>query len=186
MGNCAKFVYTIDMKIGVISDTHDKHSNIDTALKFFSEHGVSEVVHCGDWKLVSSALHYIDVAQQFGIHTRGVLGNNDIEVASFLELNKTNLKTIHLVEGVLEFTVNDTKIVAYHGHHAPTLRDTRNRTDYDFLLLGHTHKPVVDSNDNRLIVNPGSTAFSIPRSKVWVPTVAIIDTTSRSATIYMI
>lgn len=50
-------------------------------------------------------------------------------------------------------------------------------------LKGHSHKPLIVSDNNTLVVNPGSTAFAIPRSKSWVPTVAIVDTATMHAEI---
>ena len=36
------------MKIGIISDTHDHHSNVIKAIRIFNERRVKYVLHAGD------------------------------------------------------------------------------------------------------------------------------------------
>jgi putative phosphoesterase len=164
------------MKIGIISDTHDKLPAINAAFKVFQHEKVLLVVHCGDWKSLSTLEYVITKAQVTNIPVRGVLGNNDAENEAFLQLARSFSKYISLTEGVDEFEAEGKKIAAYHGHHAPTLRKLRASDVYDVVCLGHTHKPKVEQLDQTIILNPGSTAFAIPRSKTWQPTVIIFDT----------
>lgn len=164
------------MKIGIISDTHNKLPAIDRAFEVFQREKVFLVVHCGDWKSLSTLEHVIAKAKETNIPVRGVLGNNDLDTEAFLRLARSFPAHITLSEGVDMFEAESKKIAAYHGHHTPTLRRLRESDTYDVLCLGHTHKPKIEHVDDMLILNPGSTAFSIPRSKTWVPTVIILDT----------
>jgi len=164
------------MKIGIISDTHDKLPVIDTAFEVFQRNKVLLVVHCGDWKSLSTLEHVIAKAKETNIPVRGVLGNNDVEIEAFLQLARSFPKHISLMEGIDTFEVEGKTIATYHGHHAPTLRKLRASDAYDTICLGHTHKPKIEQLDHTLILNPGSTAFAIPRSKTWQPTVIIFDT----------
>jgi putative phosphoesterase len=165
------------MKLGVISDTHDSIANIDKAFLAFSEHAVQQVIHCGDFKSTETAVYCLNLAKKHGLSFLGVLGNNDLDVPVFLALSTD------LHEGVVERTFDTAHVAMYHGHHSPTLRKVRADSSYDIVLLGHTHKPKIEEEPGRLIVNPGSTAFAIPRSRLWLPTIAIVDTSSMSASI---
>lgn len=170
--------------LGVISDTHDALTNLDKALEFYSSKGVTTVIHCGDWKSVASATHCAIKSAELGITVHGVLGNNDVAVTDFLQYALQAPGNFQLQEGILELYIGKTHIGAYHGHHKPTLRKLLTDPTYDVVLLGHSHKPLITEQIGKLIVNPGSTAFAIPRSKTWKPSVAIIHLESLAATIH--
>lgn len=169
------------MILGVISDTHDRLGPLDEALRFFADRRVDRVVHCGDWKSLAALAHFARTAADLGLGVTGVLGNNDADPAAFLVLARTLPGDVALYEGVHEFVADNRTVAVYHGHHAPTLRRVREDPRYDLVLLGHTHKPLIEHEADRLIVNPGSVAFAIPRSKSWQPIVALVDTLALDA-----
>jgi putative phosphoesterase len=171
------------MRIGVISDTHDRLANAAAALSLFARQRVGLVIHCGDWKSIACAAFIAERAAVLRLPVRGVLGNNDHDVTGFLRYALAAPGDFGLQEGVLEFVVSGVRVAAYHGHHKPTLNRLRNGTDYDIVLLGHTHKPLVEPLAEKLLVNPGSTAFAIPRKRDWQPSAAIVDTGTRTADI---
>ncbi|HEX8390683.1 MAG TPA: metallophosphoesterase [Candidatus Saccharimonadales bacterium] len=171
------------MLVGVVSDTHDNLATAKAAFDFFATKGVKLVVHCGDWKSPAFLADCATYAEKLKLEIRGVLGNNDKEVAAMLTVGAEN-ENLTAAEGVLEMVMYGTRIAAYHGHHKPTLRRVMESDEYDVVLLGHTHKPLIMHEANTLIVNPGSTAFAIPRSKSWKPTVAIVDLVTVSADMY--
>jgi putative phosphoesterase len=160
------------MKIGIISDTHGRSAGIDGALEIFSAQKVGLIVHCGDWAKPQTARYFQEKSAAAGIPVQGVLGNNDKDVGNFLGLNRIGFE---LSEGVLHLEIEGRRIHVYHGHHKPTLRDLL-MEPVDLLCLGHSHKPRYDILDHQIIINPGSTAFAIPRSKTWQASVAIYDT----------
>ncbi|MDB5162564.1 MAG: phosphodiesterase, family [Candidatus Saccharibacteria bacterium] len=172
------------MILGIISDTHDRLPAIDIALAFFKKQKVEMVLHCGDWKSLQTVRYFAEQANILSLPVRGVLGNNDLDVADFIEYALKAPGHFMLQENALEFEAGNVTGVIYHGHHKPTLRKIINEAVYSIILLGHTHKPLIEKTEQTLIVNPGSTAFSIPRSKQWVPTVAIINTDTLDAKIH--
>lgn len=109
----------------------------------------------------------------------GVLGNNDRAIEAFLNYSQGS-HGIRLVEGALRVRIDKTDIAVYHGHHKPTLRKLLEEHQ-DLLCLGHSHKPYIEQTDTGLVINPGSTAFAIPRSKTWQPSIAVFDTASHKA-----
>jgi putative phosphoesterase len=168
------------MIIGIISDTHDRIANIDTALTMFKLYSVKHIIHCGDWKSPETLSYFADQAAKLNIPVSGVLGNNDLDINAFSLLTQS-YPDIDVREGVFELSIDDKKTAIYHGHHAPTLRRVLANESYDIVFLGHTHKPRIETVSNTLIINPGSTAFSIPRSKQWKPSVVLLDTKTMNA-----
>ncbi len=167
------------MKIGIISDTHDKVLGVDQAMRIFSEQAVGLIVHCGDWAKPETAQYFAAMAAAARIPVKGVLGNNDREIDAFLDISHKH-SGFALQEGVLKFTVDGRIVSAYHGHHKPTLKNLLTEP-IDLLCLGHSHKPRYDVLDDRIIINPGSTAFAIPRSRTWHASVAVYDTKKHEA-----
>jgi putative phosphoesterase len=166
-------------KIGLISDSHDKLATIDEALKYFKTQQVDLIIHCGDWKSLTTVEYFASKAACLSLKVRGVLGNNDRDVAGFLQTAATAPGDFELYVGIYQLALDDGSLLAaYHGHHKPTLRRVLNNKAYSVVALGHTHKPRVDFTNGKLVVNPGSTAFAIPRSKSWQPSVAIVTVSS--------
>jgi uncharacterized protein len=170
--------------VGVISDTHDKLSAVDAAFSFFRKENVEHIIHCGDWKSLETLQYFINLSRQANIPVSAVLGNNDYNSKAMMELAKVS-KEVTLKEGVFKLNLRGKRCAIYHGHHSPTLRKVAESDEYDVLFLGHTHKPRI-SLDHKLIINPGSVAFSIPRSKAFMPTVAILDTVAMKAALHEI
>ena len=163
------------MKIGILSDTHDRPAGIAGSLEVFSKQNVALILHCGDWTKPDTAATFAKKAAEAALPVRGVLGNNDREIGAFLELN-SSMDGLELREGVLRIDLDGKSAAVYHGHHKPTLMALLAEEELDVLFLGHSHKPRYDRIDDRIILNPGSTAFAIPRSRTWRASVAVYDT----------
>lgn len=163
------------MIVGVISDTHDVLANTAAVFELFAAHNVETVIHCGDWKSPATVVALQALAERYAMVLHGVIGNNDHDVAAF--------KALGLHEGVFRFTLDDKKCAAYHGHHAPTLRALKLESN-DVVFLGHTHKPKIETLNGQLMINPGSTAFAIPRSKTWLASVATYNTETHNAELH--
>lgn len=168
------------MVIGIFSDTHNRTPAINAAFEVFAKSSAELIAHCGDWMSPETVDYIHDFSKKYAIPLRGVLGNNDTQVQEMLRSDDPNFI---IQEGVMRFDYDGQTFAIYHGHHKPTLRACRNDTTIDILLLGHSHKPLIESMDDKIIINPGSTAFSIPRSKIWRPTIALYDTLTRNAAI---
>jgi hypothetical protein len=162
------------MRIGILSDTHNRPDGIDKACAIFTEAHVEVVLHCGDWTTPESVQYTAAQLDRLGLPLIGVLGNNDKDTAGLMQA-AGQYANIELTSGVREVQFDDKSAVIYHGHHAPTLRQVL-AADYDLVLLGHSHKPRYDRHDHKVVINPGSTAFAIPRSREWRGSVVIYDT----------
>jgi uncharacterized protein len=157
------------MKIGLISDTHDKIGHILRAVKVFQNRNVDIVLHAGDF--VSS----IAIEAFAGVKLVGVLGNNDTDVRGLtLAFNK-----IHgdLNGEIFETLYDGLKFAVYHGTNIARKEGLINSGKYDVFVYGHTHR-----RDNRIIgttkvINPG-TAKGLFFG--FFASVALFDTSSRN------
>ena len=155
------------MKIGLISDTHDKIQNIRKAVRIFNDKHVDLVIHAGDF------VNPIAVESLAGVKTVGVLGNNDTDIAG---LTSTFDKIHGELKGEIFETVYDgLKFAIYHGTNLAKREQLIKSGKYDVLIYGHTHR-----KDNRFIgttrvINPGTAKgfFGL------FATIAVFDTSSR-------
>ena len=155
------------MKIGLISDTHDKIQNIRKAVRIFNDKHVDLVIHAGDF------VNPIAVESLAGVKLVGVLGNNDTE-------NAGPTSTFDKIHGELKGEIFETvydglKFAIYHGTNLAKREQLIKSGKYDVLIYGHTHR-----KDNRFIgttrvINPGTAKgfFGL------FATIAVFDTSSR-------
>lgn len=130
------------MKIGLISDTHDRLPAIDAALATFRRRGVSILIHPGD--LVAPFAARRLAAYEGTLHV--VYGNNDGE--------RAGLKTVlpQIQDGPLRLVIAGRRILVHH------FIDWCGESDIaaaDVVITGHTHELRVDSRNGRLFINPG-------------------------------
>jgi putative phosphoesterase len=171
------------MKIGVISDTHDRLPTLEHAFAILKAHKVRMIIHCGDWTKTATLCSIVTWCKKHDIRLCGVFGNRDdcTELASALP-QRDGLQAPE-DDRELEVKVDNRNLAIYHGHNKSALAKITDNSLYDAVFTGHTHKPSVIRSDTNLVVNPGSTAFSIPRKKE-PRSLAIYDTFDNSAEIY--
>ena len=154
------------MKIGIFADTHDHLINIRLAVERFNAEEVELVLFAGDF--VST----IAIPPLRNLKSRLVACYGDNEG------NKIGLQSgIKLVGQLGEApyyypSADGTRFVLVHMKRQLRGADQ----DYDIAIIGHTHKPRIDTDDRgRLLINPGETSgWSYGR-----PTIAILETTTR-------
>ena len=134
------------MKVLIVSDTHRKN---DTYLNLLELHKPDMVIHCGD---AEGAEYLLTEAADCPVHI--VLGNNDF----FSSLPRE-----------LEIEVAGRKIWITHGHNYyvsmgnETIKREAAARGMDIVCYGHTHRPVIDWDDEVIALNPGS--LSYPRQE---------------------
>lgn len=131
------------MKILVFSDSHGLVENIKTAIRQHPQ--IDYMIHLGDYGMDVEEIGY-----EFPYLTiEAVQGNCD------------RIRE-HPVEKVLK--LDGKSIFITHGHiygvkyGLNTIISKGVQEDYDAILFGHTHQPLVDWRKGLLIVNPGSMA----------------------------
>ena len=133
-------------KVIVVSDTHRQNENY---FKVLEMHKPDMVIHCGD---VEGSEYALTEAADCPVHM--VAGNNDF----FSDLPKE-----------LELSVDGYQVLVTHGHHyyisvgTEMLKDEAKARGFDIVFFGHTHRPLIERDENLLIINPGS--ISYPRQE---------------------
>jgi len=144
------------MKLLIVSDTHRRNENYFEVLQM---HKPDMVIHCGDAEGSEYAL-----TEAADCPVQIVLGNNDF----FSDLPRE-----------LVLNIGQYKVWVTHGHNYyvsmgnETLKREAVARGMDIVLYGHTHRPVVDMDDDVIAVNPGS--LSYPRQDGHRPSYAIME-----------
>ena len=145
------------MKILVVSDTHGKHSNLEKVVE--RETPFDLMIHLGD------AEGQEDYIQELaGCPLEVVAGNNDF----FSALPREK-----------ELRIGAYKILITHGHYyyvsagIEDIKTEASARNFDIVMFGHTHRPVIDYEKDIIAINPGS--LSYPRQEGKQPSYIVMD-----------
>ena len=136
------------MKIGIVSDSHEKIENIKKAVGIFNERKVEFVFGLGDYISPPSVRAFK------GVKLIGVFGNNDGETLGLI-------KAFNDIGGELlgdfgEVEKGGLKFALYHGT-SEAIQDALIKSGkYDVVLCGHTHEAKKEQVGKTLFINPGS------------------------------
>ena len=133
------------MKIGILSDTHDRLPLLERAVERFNAEGVDLVLHAGDFVSPFTAIPLSKLEAEFA----GVFGNNDGD-RLYLAKRFEEIGPIHL--GYHAFEIDGMRVVLMHEPKSiDALADSGH---YDLIVYGHTHH--VDlRTEGCIVVNPG-------------------------------
>lgn len=144
------------MKVLIVSDTHKKNGSFYDVLEIEKP---DLVIHCGDAE--GSEYEFREVAD---CPVEVVLGNNDF----FSDLPRE-----------LNLEIGPYSIWVVHGHNyyvsveREMLKEEAVSRGVDIVFFGHTHRPIVDMDENVIVVNPGS--LSYPRQDGHHPSYAVME-----------
>ena len=145
------------MKILVVSDTHGHTKNLERVLEKVGD--IDLFIHCGDLEGGEDYIRaLVDVPSYM------VAGNND----TFSDLQRE-----------MEISVDDYRIWITHGNNygasmgPERLLEEAAARNVDVVMYGHTHRPLIEYQDNIVIVNPGS--LSYPRQNGRKPSYLIME-----------
>lgn len=144
-------------KILIISDTHGQNGLITQIIK--KEKPFDMLIHCGDLEVPPSML---DCLVDCPIHA--VRGNCDYSGD---------------LPGMKVFRIGKLKVVAVHGHRYQlhdgllSLTYLAKENEADIVMFGHTHVPLVTTENGIVFVNPGSVTY--PRQEGHVPSYIIMN-----------
>lgn len=132
------------MKIGVVSDSHDRLPALERVLQLFAWERVEAVLHAGDF--VAPFAAKLLAADRVHAPVYCVYGNNDGE--------RDGLKAIlpQVQDGPLRLELGGRTIVM---HHALDWLKPAQKRGADVIITGHTHEVVVDRKGDKLVLNPG-------------------------------
>ena len=132
------------MKIGVISDTHDRLPTFRRAIALFRRLQVQAVFHAGDYVAPFAAKLIAPDVLPIPLHC--CYGNNDGE--------RKGLKSVlpNIVDGAVTVKLHGRVIVM--NHFIDWLKP-QEIAPADIIITGHTHQIVNESKDGKLLLNPG-------------------------------
>jgi len=136
------------MKIGIISDTHDHHANVLTAIRIFNERQVVYVLHGGDIVSPFTAKSFAELDNAKFI---AVFGNNEGEKIMVQSVIHGFGGEIH--DYCYKGEIGNRNIFMTHAHHSIEEIVTSNM--YDLVVYGHTHKQDIRQEGSTLVINPG-------------------------------
>ncbi|MCD6472690.1 metallophosphoesterase [Candidatus Aerophobetes bacterium] len=150
------------MLIGIMADSHDNLPMIERAVKFFNQKKVELVLHAGDF---IAPFVVIRELKNLSSPLIGVFGNNDGEKEG---LRKEIAKIGEIHSPPYELKYGGRKIVLSH---IPLDLKKIKESEYDLIVYGHTHQPVIKRDKGSLLVNPGECGGWI----TGYATVALVD-----------
>ena len=179
------------MRIGIVSDIHCNVDGLRAALDRMGD--LDELLCAGD--LMYGFRFSNEVVEELrargartvqGNHERTLLSPAGVRARSAAHVKRDNLEYVAALERTLEVEVSGKKLLMLHGspfepfdeYLYPKARTLRRFVDLDadYVILGHTHYPMLEQIGKVLVINPGSAGEPAELS------CAILDTDSGEVT----
>ena len=137
-----------EMKIGIISDSHDHHQNSLMAVEIFNEKKVAYILHAGDIISPFTAKAFAKVTAAKFI---AVFGNNDGE--KLLLTSEIKKFGGEIYDDPYRGEIGGRRI--FMTHKPSVLDEAAESGKYDLVIYGHTHKQDIRKVGASLVINPG-------------------------------
>ncbi|MCT4575039.1 MAG: metallophosphoesterase [Alphaproteobacteria bacterium] len=136
------------MKVAIISDVHDKLSNLKQVINEINLMGIKHIICCGD---LCSPFTARLLGEKFKGDVYAVFGNiADRERTPHVEKEFLNF---HHLGDYGQLTLGGKKIFFVHY---PEIAEAKAKEGkYDFVFHGHTHKKIARKVNDCLLLNPG-------------------------------
>jgi putative phosphoesterase len=185
------------MKLGIISDIHGDVYRLKQALAVLEANDVHKIVCAGDIvQGISRADEVVKIITEK--HIECVRGNHDrwyFEFDKDRDQSDSTSQFLLSLPQTRKLTLNEMRILIAHGtpwndaeivtadtlsHHADRFA-AELASQYDLLILGHTHRPMLVRLGNLQIINPGSICKIYPNDSA---TCAVYALREQTLTIY--
>lgn len=156
------------MKVLIVSDTHRHNENLFEVIKRVGP--IDLLIHLGDAEGSEDIIE-----AQAGCRVEMIAGNNDF----FSNLDREK-----------EIKIGKYNVLLTHGHFYYVSVGTENikkeavGRQFDIVMFGHTHRPLLEIGEDVTVLNPGSLSF--PRQEGRVPTYAIMEIDDKGEAHYTI
>ena len=144
------------MRIGVVSDTHDRAEVIAEAIRLLLEQQVELILHCGDIETPETARLFKAIPTHF------VFGNWDKDRVKLAAAIKDVGGTHHDSFGAIELAGK--RLAWVHSHERHQLRQLEHSDFFDYLFYGHTHVREQHRTGKTLVANPGALFRANPKT----------------------
>jgi putative phosphoesterase len=144
------------MRIGVVSDTHDRAETVAEAVRLLLEQRVELVLHCGDIESPDTIRLFKPVPTHF------VFGNWDKDRGKLAAAIREVGGTSHDSFGAIELAGK--RLAWVHSHERHQLRQLEHSDFFDYLFYGHTHVREQHRTGRTLVANPGALFRANPKT----------------------
>ena len=145
------------MRIGIVSDTHDRVEAVAEAVRLLTEtHGAELILHCGDIESPATVAAFAPVGTHF------VFGNWDKDKVKLSAAIKAVGGTTYGAFGALELAGK--RIAWVHSHERHQLYQLEHSDYFDYLFYGHTHVREQHRTGRTLVANPGALFRANPKT----------------------
>lgn len=152
------------MKIGIISDTHDRIVNVDKFINWCKKNSPEVIIHCGDVATSSTLQHLLNnVSSSLYLS----LGNAEINPEEIKTLQNF-IEKLFVFENFGELEVKNIKIAFVH--YPWVAKKLAQKNTHHFIFYGHTHKPWTEKIDGVYLINPGNL-----KGEPYQPTFCVLD-----------
>lgn len=169
--------------IGVISDSHDNLPLLKKTIQELLEHRVELIIHLGDIISPFVVRQLAEIVKNTPVVA--VRGNNDGDIQQ--------LKTLFDKYGWLFYSeptiieVENRKFLLMHGYNGIEFTESIARAllrslSVDGVFYGHTHRYVLEEENNRILLNPGEVCGYLTGKSTY----AILDTGSLKTQIHFL
>jgi len=137
------------MRIGILSDTHDRQTNLKTALEHLRREGVDTLIHCGDLTTTATA----ELLAGFTVYYAA--GNGDATWGEVVELlQRANPAS----RGGLMLTIDldGQTCLVLHGHQPGKISEMAAGGKYRMIFHGHSHVARDEWIHGTRVINPGA------------------------------
>ncbi len=148
------------MRIGILSDTHDRRERTARAVRLLLDSGAEALIHCGDLTVPDIVYECAELPSTF------VFGNNDEDEAGIRSAIEAIRGTCLDFGG--EIALGGKRIAVAHGDIGKQVRRLV-AAGPDYFLFGHSHVPTDERDGPTRWINPGA----LHRAEAW--TVALLD-----------
>jgi uncharacterized protein len=144
------------MRIGVVSDTHDRVEAIAEAVRLLVEQQVELILHCGDIESVATVAAFASVPTHF------VFGNWDKDKLRLATAIKSIGGTAYDSFGAIE--LGGKRLAWVHSHERHQLYQLEHCDYFDYVFYGHTHVREQHRTGRTLVANPGALFRANPKT----------------------
>ncbi len=187
------------MRLGIVSDVHCQDEHLKLTVMAMIADGVDEILCAGDahyeYRMSNEVAEIISenkIRYIQGNHEWVLMGPHGEGARSAPHVRKANLESIGAAPDEIRTQIGGKTLLMTHanpwapkGHYLYSGDPLFSRCDEleaDYLILGHTHVPMVERFGRTLVINPGSLTFSREPGAYGMLSYAILDTTTDEVT----
>jgi uncharacterized protein len=144
------------MRIGIVSDTHDRSEAVSEAVRLLGEQKVELILHCGDIESVETVSLFKPIPTHF------VFGNWDKERSKLAAAIKSIGGAYSESFGAIELAGK--RVAWVHSHERHQLYQLERSDYFDYVFYGHTHVREQHRTGRTLVANPGALFRANPKT----------------------